>query len=159
MRGPKTAAVLISIALLVTGCTEKPDPPDEAAQSSAVTVTPSTDPNLQQACSAVRKADDQSGAKVTALIQKAVDANAADAATRSALLTEIRATFKEWSAAMRAEAAKASDTNLQSVLNQYAAGVDARIDEVKGPDDLYKLYSAGDNPMTRAMASLDEICA
>lgn len=161
MRGPRTAAVLLSIAMLVTGCTEQSGTPDSAgtaAQSQATTAAPSADPKLQQACTDARKTDERSSAKVTELIQKAVAANTADPAARSAVLTEVRSAFTEWSAAMRAEAGKASDANLQSVLNQYAAGVDARIDEVKGPDDLYKLYSEGDNPLTRATASLDEIC-
>lgn len=165
MRRVLTAATLITVAMLGTGCTAKSDSPgvSDAASSApseaATAAQKPLDPKVEEACVNTMKLIDQSTTKMTEQVDKVVAAiDTGDSAAQAAQMGQIHATFKEWSAAMRTQAESTTEPKLRSVLTQYAGAVDAKIASIKTPEDLDKLHSFDDSELDQAASNLAEIC-
>ncbi|HLL65824.1 MAG TPA: hypothetical protein VK453_08740 [Micromonosporaceae bacterium] len=160
MRGVLTAAVLVTVAILGTGCTGKSGTTATPAQSDVATAAqPSLEPKVKQACEDAAALVDQSITKMTAQVDKVLAAvDSGDAAAQQAEMTQIRATFTEWSTTLRGQATKVTDPKLRSVLTQYAGAVESAIAEIKSPDDLDKLYTFDDSALDQAANNLAQIC-
>jgi hypothetical protein len=167
MRRMLACAGLIAMAVLATGCTATSTGSPSAGASpntSAAVTTPveppaPTDPKIIQACKDARQLTNDATAKFSAQLDKAIDSgDAGDTAAQAAIIEQLRATFKDWSAKLRQQGATAADPQLKSVLAQYAGAVDAAIAQVKSPADLERLSTFDDQELDTVANRFQQVC-
>lgn len=155
-RAAALLAVIAVAAVIASGCSgDRPAVP--AASTAATSGLPSAaDPAV---CADVRKVNNDASTRFTANISEAVQAGEqGDTARQLAAMDRLRQSFRDWSAALRAQAGAARDPRVQAVLEQYAGAVDAAIARVRSPADLESLTTFDDQELDVVASKLQDVC-
>jgi hypothetical protein len=139
---PRFAALLV-LAVALAGC------------AGGCTRGSARDP----ACADAHRVINSSTARFTGDISKAAAAtDRGDAAGLEAATDAVRQSFHDWAAALRTQAAKATDSRVRAVLDEYADAVEATIARIRTPADLDRLDSFDGTPLDAAAGRLAAVC-
>lgn len=158
----RTVLVAACALLVAAGCSgpHHPTQPSAPGVPSGPAAGASLDPATTAACTRARGVIDAHTDRFTAQLQTAAAAlNRDDAAAAERATAAIRATFRDWAAALRRLATAQPEARMQLLFVEYAGAVDAVIARIRTPDDLDRLYTFTEGELDVMASRFAELCS
>jgi hypothetical protein len=153
------ALTLLSAALLTAAaCNSNGN--NTGSGGNAATPPPATSAadNTEEVCTAAEKVITDGMTTFSTELQKALAAaTSGDEAAVTQSINAVKTLFTGWQQGLRAEADKATNTELKTALNTFADEIQKVVDQVKTADDLENLDMESAE-MTAASDTLERIC-
>lgn len=173
MRRLLAASALTAAVLVAGGCstdgTDTASPgsssaPGTSTSTSTASATPSaggsaaggqTSGNTREVCDAAQKSVDDAGTRFADAVKKVAQGDAGAQQARA----DAKVIFADWATALRTQAGRATDPNLKSALETYAAQVEKAGSTVGGQLDVNKFVASLNDPaLTGAYDKLMAAC-
>jgi membrane-bound lytic murein transglycosylase len=164
MRRLLAAAALAALCATAAACgSDSDNPPGGSASTTtgaAATTTAAASGNTKQVCTDAEKVITDSTAQFTQELTKAMTAAASgDKSASTEAVTTVKNMFTQWANGLRAQADKATDSELKAALNDTADEIAKVANEIKSMDSLQQADKLLDSPeLEAANKKIESIC-